>query len=82
MATFSWSYIFKPREAQWWIGIIFSLVGITLALLLPMVFVGEDAQIAIWALRILGVSFLLLVLSSYCLRCLNFPIIWCIRLVA
>jgi hypothetical protein len=36
MISFSWEYVFKPREAQWWVGITFSLVGLGLALLLPL----------------------------------------------
>jgi len=35
MVAFSWQYIFKPLEAQWWVGITFSVVGLVLAFLLP-----------------------------------------------
>lgn len=35
MASLSWRYIFKPREAQWWVSVIFILVGIGLGLVLP-----------------------------------------------
>ncbi|QQR60559.1 hypothetical protein IPH19_04075 [Candidatus Uhrbacteria bacterium] len=35
MVSFSWEYVFKPREAQWWVSVIFILVGIGLGLVLP-----------------------------------------------
>jgi hypothetical protein len=35
MASLSWRYVFKPREAQWWVSVIFILVGIGLGLVLP-----------------------------------------------
>lgn len=36
MVSFSWEYVFKPREAQWWVAVIFTLVGIGLGLILPV----------------------------------------------
>jgi hypothetical protein len=35
MALFSWEYVFRPREAQWWVGIVFTLLGLGLSILLP-----------------------------------------------
>ena len=36
--TFSWEYVFKPRAAQWWVGVVFLLAGIGLGLVLPPLF--------------------------------------------
>ncbi len=35
MASLSWSYVFQPRQAQWWVGIVFTLVGAGLGGVLP-----------------------------------------------
>lgn len=70
---FSWRYVFRPREAQWWVGIVFSLVGIGLIVLLPMLLTGVDAQSAIWAVRLLGGVFLLIGAIVLALTILRFP---------
>ncbi len=36
MIALSWEYVFQPREAQWWVGIMFTLAGIVLGLILPL----------------------------------------------
>jgi hypothetical protein len=41
MASFSWQYVFRPRQAQWWVGIAFSMVGVLLALALPRLLMPE-----------------------------------------
>ncbi|MCE9585793.1 hypothetical protein K8R04_00550 [Candidatus Uhrbacteria bacterium] len=41
MVSFSWEYVFKPREAQWWVSIIFILVGIGCGLVLPAFLVPD-----------------------------------------
>lgn len=35
MISLSWEYVFQPHEAQWWVGIVFTIVGIGLGLVLP-----------------------------------------------
>jgi hypothetical protein len=36
MALLSWEYVFRPREAQWWVGIVFTLLGLGLSIFLPL----------------------------------------------
>jgi multisubunit Na+/H+ antiporter MnhF subunit len=71
--VFSWRYVFKPHDAQWWVGIIFTLVGIALAFFFPLVLTGEDAQTAIWAVRILGVVFFVIGFVVLLLTLLKLP---------
>ena len=35
MASLSWKYVLKPHDAQWWVSVIFILVGIGLGLIMP-----------------------------------------------
>lgn len=35
MVMLSWRYVLRPRQAQWWVGSVFSLVGLLLVFALP-----------------------------------------------
>jgi hypothetical protein len=37
----SWKYIFRPHEAQWWVGSVFSIVGALFLLALPPLLTPE-----------------------------------------
>ena len=79
MLSFSWEYVFRPREAQWWVSVIFILVGIGCGLVLPAVLPQpsvqelEDFMVAIWILRILGAIFFLIGAAVLVLTMMKLP---------
>lgn len=74
MPAFSFRYVFRPREASWWVAILFLLVGIGCGLLLPPLFAGDpEADVAVWVLRALGAVFFLIGFVVFLLAALKLP---------
>lgn len=74
MPAISFTYVFRGRGAAWWVGTIFTLVGVGLIFVLPFLLPStEDGVMAIWILRLLGSVFLVIGVVVLALMILKFP---------